>query len=50
MTGLTPFLVAMIRTPDDRLAKADVGKLAAKYGIRDDWAGFYLNTWLGRAA
>ncbi len=48
MTGLTPFLCAMIRTPLDQLRRADPAKLAAKYGIRPEWAGWYLSDWIGR--
>ena len=48
MTGLTPFLLAMLRTPRAALTRADPAKLAAKYDIRPDWAAFYLNDWIGR--
>lgn len=46
-TGLTPFLVAMMSVPQDRLATADAGKLAKRYGIRADWAAWYLQQWTG---
>lgn len=48
VTGLTPFICAMIRTPRDRLAKADPAKLAAKYGIPPDWAAYYLSDWMSQ--
>lgn len=48
MTGLTPYLIAMMRTPPEALRQADVGKLAEKYSIRRDWAGWYLRDWLGK--
>lgn len=48
MTGLTPFLCAMVKTPADRLATANPDRLAAKYEIRPDWARFYLNAWRNR--
>lgn len=41
-TGLTPFLCNMLKTPKDKLARADPEKLAAKYAIRADWARWYL--------
>ena len=40
---LTRFLIALLATPRDRLAKADPEKLAAKYSIRADWARNYIN-------
>jgi hypothetical protein len=45
MTGLQPFIMAMIRAPRARLATADHDKLAAKYEIPADWARFYLEHW-----
>lgn len=45
-TGLTPFLVNMMKAPRDKIAGADAGKLAAKYGIREDWARWYIDQWL----
>lgn len=47
-TGLTPFLVALIRTDPAALTRADPEKLAAKYGIRADWARFYIEQWRTR--
>jgi len=47
-TGLTPFLIAMLRTPRAALRNADPAKLAAKYGIRPEWAAWYLSDWIGR--
>jgi hypothetical protein len=47
-TGLTPFLLAMFRTPDERLAGASPEKLAARYGIPADWARHYLSVWMAR--
>ncbi|WP_188656618.1 hypothetical protein [Sphingomonas metalli] len=49
MTGLTPFIVAMIRAPHAALAKADPAKLAAKYEIPPAFAEFYLTHWSNRA-
>lgn len=46
--GLTPFLLAMIRTPVDRLTRADPARLAAKYEIPADTAAFYLQAWVNR--
>jgi hypothetical protein len=47
-TGSTSFLVAMIRTPKDKLAKADPEKLARKYGVPADWVRMSLAHWLGK--
>lgn len=47
-TGLTPFIVAMIRAAPADVARADPAKLAAKYGIRADHAAFYLSQWRAR--
>jgi hypothetical protein len=47
-TGLTPFLVAMMRADPAALRRADPAKLARKYGIRADWAEFYLTQWSAR--
>lgn len=46
MTGLTPFLLAMMRTPGERLTSADPDKLARKYGIPGEWARFYIGSWV----
>ena len=46
--GLTPFLVALMRTDPAALTRADPVKLAAKYGIRADWARFYIEQWRTR--
>lgn len=46
MTGLTDFLVNMMKAPRDKIARADAGKLAEKYGIREDWARWYIDQWL----
>lgn len=40
--GLTAFLLALIKTPAERLHSADPGKLARKYGISPDHAAGYL--------
>lgn len=45
---LTQFLIALLRTPPERLATADAGKLAAKYGISPDHAAGYLRMGRGR--
>lgn len=47
-TGLTPFIVAMIKAPIASLARADVRKLAAKYCVRTDHAQFYITEWIKR--
>jgi len=47
--GLTAYLIAMMRAPVDKLAGADVGKLADKYGISQDVARWYLAMWLRRS-
>jgi hypothetical protein len=39
---LTTFLIALLRTPPERLSNADPVKLAAKYGISPDHAAGYL--------
>jgi len=39
---LTAFLIALIKTPAERLSRADPAKLAVKYGIRPDYAAGYL--------
>ena len=44
--GLMAFILAMIRTPRERLAKADVAKLAARYEIPVEMARFYLGAWV----
>lgn len=44
--GLTPFIIAMMKAPRDKIAGADIGKLAAKYGIREEWARWYIDQWL----
>jgi hypothetical protein len=49
MTGLTPFLIQMMRTPSDALAKASPEKLARRYEIPPAFAAFYLGQWIGRA-
>jgi len=47
--GLTSYLIAMMRAPVDKLAGADVSKLAGKYGIGEDVARWYLAMWLRRS-
>jgi len=47
-TGLTPFLVALMGTPRERLTRANPAKLASKYEIPEDWARYYLNDWTRR--
>lgn len=44
--GLTPFLLNMMKAPRDKIAGADIARIAAKYGIREDHARFYINQWL----
>ncbi len=39
---LTDFLIALLKAPVDRLHRADPAKLAAKYGIRAEYAAGYL--------
>lgn len=46
---LTEYLVAMMKAPREALASADPAKLAAKYGVRADWARWYLEQWRARA-
>lgn len=41
---LTAFLIDMLR---GQLTTADAGKLAKRYGIRADWAAWYLQQWTG---
>ena len=50
MKGCTPFLVRMVTTPDAKLLKADVSKLAEKYGVKLDWARMSIEHWLRRSA
>lgn len=45
---LTAFLCAMMSAPRDALIRANPDKLALKYGIRPDWARFYLNQQINR--
>ena len=40
---LTKFLIALLATPRDRLAKADPDKLAQKYGISPAHARGYID-------
>ena len=40
---LTKFLIALLATPRDRLAKADPEKLAQKYGISPSHARGYID-------
>lgn len=47
MTPLTAFLVAMLKADRASLVKADAGRLAAKYGIRADWARWYIAQQVG---
>lgn len=44
MTGfpLTDFLIALLKTPPERLIRADPVRLAEKYGVREDYAAGYL--------
>ena len=41
-------MVAMMKTPDAKLMKADRAKLAAKYGIPQAWVEFWMDQWLAR--
>lgn len=43
------FIVGCMRTATAALQRADVAKLAQKYGIPADWARFYLNQELNRS-
>lgn len=43
---LTDYIIALMRHPDIR--KADPVKAAAKYGIREDWARWYLSREIAR--
>lgn len=45
---LTDFILKVMDTPADKLARANVDKLAAKYGIRADFARFYIQTEMER--
>ena len=47
-TGLTPFILAMMKAPLASLARADVSKLAAKYRVRAEHAQFYITEWVNR--
>lgn len=46
MTGLTDFLVNMMKAPRDKIAGADIAKIAAKYQIPESWARWYIDQWL----
>ena len=45
---LTQFLIALSRTPPEKLARACPEKLAAKYGVRVEHVRGYLRMGLGR--
>lgn len=45
---LTDFLCEMMHAPRADLLRANPDKLAAKYGIRADWARYYLDHHLNR--
>ncbi|WP_324807175.1 hypothetical protein SH584_11375 [Sphingomonas sp. LY29] len=47
--GATSFWTGLISTPDAKLVKADLAKLAARHEIPVEWAAFYLKTWLERS-
>ena len=47
MTGLTAFLVAMIKADKAKLVNADTEKLAKKYDINPQHAAGYIRLWLG---
>lgn len=49
-TGLTPFLINMMKADRAALANADVARLAAKYGIEPEWAAWYIRMWLATCA
>lgn len=49
-TGLTPFLINMMKADRAALAKADVARLAAKYDIEEEWAAWYIRMWLATSA
>lgn len=42
------FLTRMMSTPDSKLAKADIVKLAEKYSVPLDWAKMSVRCWLRR--
>jgi len=39
----------MMNTSDSRLRRADITRLAEKYGVKKDWAEMTLKRWLERA-
>jgi hypothetical protein len=43
------FLVQMMTTSDAKLVKADVSKLAEKYGVKLEWAEGAVRIWLRRS-
>ena len=43
------FLVAMMTTPDSKLVKADIARLAEKYGVAVEWAEMTVAHWIRRA-
>jgi hypothetical protein len=47
-TGLQAFILAMTRAPAGSLSRADPARLAVKYEISEEAAGFYLRMWRAR--
>jgi len=45
---LTDFIVGMIKTPRDKLAKADRAALARKYSLPIEWVKFYIDREMAR--
>ncbi len=48
MTGLTPFILGMMRTPAASLRRANTDKLAEKYRIPPAWVRFNIEHWVQR--
>lgn len=42
-TGLTRFIVDLMKMSPDNRAKASAEKAAERYGIRQDWADWWIN-------
>lgn len=47
-TGLTAFIIGMLKTPSAKLAAADITKLADRYGIPIETAAGYIAIQVGR--
>ncbi|GEM70960.1 hypothetical protein SAQ01S_07260 [Sphingomonas aquatilis NBRC 16722] len=48
MTGLTPFIVAMLKADPAAIARADTAKLAGKYDIPAPTAAGFIHLHIGR--